>query len=139
MNEDSFPDSTLFVNSLREFNEKLGDLVCQAEGGLQVMSTAYANKLLPMATQLAAVRSIIKNRMSIEEGVVHMLSLHCFTKIAEIENQNLLKAVFSKNKTVKKISETNALWEQIKDLRPLYPDSRYEQFVEDLVHYIRNQ
>lgn len=139
MSQKSLPDPTLLVNSLGEFNEKLGDLVCRAESGLQMMSTAYANKLFPMDEQLAAVRAILKNRMSIEEGVVHMLSLYCFSKLAEIENQSLLKKIFSRRKNQKQIYQTNALWEQIKDLRPLFADSRFEQFSEDLVNYMKNK
>jgi hypothetical protein len=141
MLENPLIDSPEKISELfQEFNEKLGDVVCQAEDGLPFMALAYADKLLPMEIRMAAVKSIMKNKLKTDEGVTYMIAFHCFNHLQEIKSQNTIKSFFSRGKNTEVVNQLNQLWAVVAPVWGVLEGSgRYEKFSNDMLNYLQDR
>lgn len=126
-----------FTEALDEFGAKLGDVVCQAEDGLEFMSFAYANKIFPAKIQIAAVQSTLLNNLKIDEGVTYLVVFHCFNQLQEIESQGLMKSIFNKSQNASQIQKINQLWNVVSSTWGLLEGTgRYKKFSEDMLRFL---
>lgn len=119
------------------FSQRVGDLLCQAQGLPPAEAMRVAHDVFTSDMILAATLAALKNQLSLEDGAVYFLALYCQRMAEDIKNQGFFTSLIKRRTNLRNHQKAREVWLVISPIWKVMQQAGKTQFKKNYLELLK--